>query len=163
MYLGSQVKDNKSLLKSINDVIINDGNVVQVFLRKMHSSSVKDKLVLTNNEIKEIKNFIKKNKIKGYVHASYLLNFCKVPEGLLRIQWAYNILKDDMELGEKLGMKGVVIHMCSRNAVDEKWNTIVDIVIDGGYGDNTPSTVVDLSEEGEVVIIREGKGSIEDL
>lgn len=125
MYLGSQVKDNKSLLKSIEDVIINNGNVVQVFLRKMHSSSVKDKLVLTNNEIQEIKNFIKKNKIKGYVHASYLLNFCKVPEGLLRIQWAYNILKDDMELGEKLGMKGVVVHMCSRNAVDEKWNPIV--------------------------------------
>ena len=45
----------------------------------------------------------------------------------------------------------------------EKWANIVDVVIDGGYGDNVPSTVVDLSEEGEITILREGKGSVEDL
>lgn len=45
----------------------------------------------------------------------------------------------------------------------EKWGSLVDIVIDGGYGDNTPSTIIDLSEEGEVVVLREGKGSIEGL
>ena len=33
------------------------------------------------------------------------------------------------------------------------------MVIDGGYGDNHPSTIIDLSE-GEPVIIREGKGDI---
>ncbi|QXP52998.1 L-threonylcarbamoyladenylate synthase [Cellulophaga sp. HaHa_2_1] len=42
----------------------------------------------------------------------------------------------------------------------EKWQNLVDIVIDGGYGDNTASTVIDLSE-GEPVVIREGKGSID--
>ncbi|SNR59615.1 translation factor SUA5 [Lutibacter agarilyticus] len=44
----------------------------------------------------------------------------------------------------------------------EKWKDIVDVVIDGGYGDNTPSTVIDLSD-GEIEIVREGKGSIDDL
>ena len=42
----------------------------------------------------------------------------------------------------------------------EKWQNLVDIVIDGGYGDNTASTVIDLSE-GEPVILREGKGDID--
>jgi tRNA threonylcarbamoyl adenosine modification protein (Sua5/YciO/YrdC/YwlC family) len=42
----------------------------------------------------------------------------------------------------------------------EKWNNRVDLVIDGGYGDNEPSTVIDLSED-EPIIIREGKGSLE--
>jgi tRNA threonylcarbamoyl adenosine modification protein (Sua5/YciO/YrdC/YwlC family) len=42
----------------------------------------------------------------------------------------------------------------------EKWDDIVDLVIDGGYGDNEPSTVIDLSED-EPVILREGKGSLE--
>lgn len=124
MYLGSQVKPDKSLLKSIKDVVKSGGNVVQVFLRKMHSSSEKDRLEISVTEQKEIKDYLKKNKIKGFVHGSYLLNFCRVPEGLIRIQWAYKILKEDMELAEKLGMKGVVIHMCSRNAVDEKWKPI---------------------------------------
>lgn len=42
----------------------------------------------------------------------------------------------------------------------EKWDNLVDLVIDGGYGDNEPSTVIDLSET-EPIIVREGKGSLE--
>ncbi|MDO5980344.1 L-threonylcarbamoyladenylate synthase [Flavivirga spongiicola] len=42
----------------------------------------------------------------------------------------------------------------------EKWDNLVDLVIDGGYGDNEASTVIDLSED-EPVVIREGKGSLE--
>lgn len=42
----------------------------------------------------------------------------------------------------------------------EKWDKLVDIVIDGGYGDNIPSTVIDLTTNTPEVI-REGKGSIE--
>lgn len=44
----------------------------------------------------------------------------------------------------------------------EKWEKLVDLVIDGGYGDNVASTVIDLSES-EPVIIREGKGSLDIL
>jgi tRNA threonylcarbamoyl adenosine modification protein (Sua5/YciO/YrdC/YwlC family) len=39
----------------------------------------------------------------------------------------------------------------------EKWQNLVDAVIDGGYGDNSPSTIIDLSGE-EPVVVREGKG-----
>lgn len=42
----------------------------------------------------------------------------------------------------------------------EKWDHLVDLVIDGGYGDNEPSTVIDLSLE-VPLIVREGKGSLE--
>lgn len=44
----------------------------------------------------------------------------------------------------------------------EKWGNKVDIVIDGGYGSNIPSTVIDLSE-GEITVLREGKGSVDAL
>jgi len=44
----------------------------------------------------------------------------------------------------------------------EKWQKLVDLVIDGGYGDNTASTVVDVTGK-ELVIIREGKGSVDFL
>ncbi|NNF18364.1 MAG: threonylcarbamoyl-AMP synthase [Flavobacteriaceae bacterium] len=39
----------------------------------------------------------------------------------------------------------------------EKWDNLVDVVIDGGYGDNQPSTVIDLSEA-EPFVVRDGKG-----
>ena len=44
----------------------------------------------------------------------------------------------------------------------EKWQNKVDMVIDGGYGDNIPSTIIDLSGN-EPEVIREGKGSLDIL
>ena len=41
----------------------------------------------------------------------------------------------------------------------EKWGKFVDLVIDGGYGGNSASTVIDLTNE--PIIVREGKGSID--
>ena len=41
----------------------------------------------------------------------------------------------------------------------EKWDKLVDVVIDGGYGGNIPSTVIDLTS-GEAVVLREGKGEL---
>lgn len=42
----------------------------------------------------------------------------------------------------------------------EKWENLVDIVIDGGYGDNKASTVINLTTDYPEVI-REGKGSLD--
>ena len=44
----------------------------------------------------------------------------------------------------------------------EKWKHLVDMVVDGGYGGNVPSTIIDLSQE-EVEILRMGKGSLDIL
>lgn len=60
-------------------------------------------------------------------------------------------IKDDDEILE---------YTTDPELIYEKWNNIVDLVIDGGYGDNEASTVIDLSGH-EPEIIREGKGSVE--
>ena len=44
--------------------------------------------------------------------------------------------------------------------IHEKYEDLVDLVIDGGYGDNIASTVVDCTS-GDFEIIREGKGELE--
>jgi tRNA threonylcarbamoyl adenosine modification protein (Sua5/YciO/YrdC/YwlC family) len=44
----------------------------------------------------------------------------------------------------------------------ERWQHKVDIVIDGGYGDNEASTVIDLTAA-EPLVLREGKGSLDIL
>ncbi len=46
--------------------------------------------------------------------------------------------------------------------IDEHLGNRVDLVVDGGIGGLEGSTVIDLSE-GEPVVLRAGKGSIEDL
>jgi tRNA threonylcarbamoyl adenosine modification protein (Sua5/YciO/YrdC/YwlC family) len=45
--------------------------------------------------------------------------------------------------------------------IHEKFEDKVDIVIDGGYGGNVASTVVDCTT-GEFTVLREGKGKLED-
>ncbi len=44
--------------------------------------------------------------------------------------------------------------------IAEKWDHLVDFVIDAGYGGNVGSTVIDLTTP-EPTLIREGKGSID--
>lgn len=54
----------------------------------------------------------------------------------------------------------VIEYTTDPELIFEKWEKIVDCVVDGGYGDNVPSTIIDLTS-GDPVLIREGKGSPE--
>ncbi len=51
----------------------------------------------------------------------------------------------------------VVEYSTDPELIFEKWQNLVDVVIDGGYGDNVASTIIDLSGS-EPVVVREGKG-----
>jgi tRNA threonylcarbamoyl adenosine modification protein (Sua5/YciO/YrdC/YwlC family) len=53
----------------------------------------------------------------------------------------------------------VIEYSTDPELIAEKYNNLVDIVIDSGYGDNVPSTIVDLTS-GEPEILRQGKGEI---
>ena len=54
----------------------------------------------------------------------------------------------------------VVEYTTDPELILEKWGSLVDIVVNGGYGSNEASTVIDLSE-GAPVVVREGKGDLE--
>lgn len=56
----------------------------------------------------------------------------------------------------------VIEYITDPELIYEKYADKVDIVIDGGFGDNIPSTVVDCTS-GECEIIRHGKGDIDIL
>ncbi|MBR4787507.1 MAG: threonylcarbamoyl-AMP synthase [Bacteroidales bacterium] len=53
----------------------------------------------------------------------------------------------------------VVEYTTDPELIHERYGDLVDIVIDGGYGDNTPSTVLDCTGD-SIEIIREGKGDV---
>ncbi|MAN59635.1 MAG: threonylcarbamoyl-AMP synthase [Flavobacteriaceae bacterium] len=54
----------------------------------------------------------------------------------------------------------VIEYTTDPELIFEKWEKLVDVVVDGGYGDNIPSTVIDLTGP-EPILVREGKGSLE--
>ena len=51
----------------------------------------------------------------------------------------------------------VVEYTTDPELLDERWEHAVELVIDGGYGDNEPTTLVDLTGD-EPEVIRAGKG-----
>lgn len=56
----------------------------------------------------------------------------------------------------------VIEYTTDPELIYEKWQHLVDVIIDGGYGGNVPSTVIDLSTP-EPEVVREGKGSLDIL
>jgi tRNA threonylcarbamoyl adenosine modification protein (Sua5/YciO/YrdC/YwlC family) len=54
----------------------------------------------------------------------------------------------------------IVEYSTDPELIYEKYKDLVDMVIDGGYGDNEPSTVIDCTS-GQFEVIREGKGDLE--
>jgi tRNA threonylcarbamoyl adenosine modification protein (Sua5/YciO/YrdC/YwlC family) len=59
-------------------------------------------------------------------------------------------LKDDDEVLE---------YSTDPELIYEKYSDLVDVIIDGGYGDNVASTIVDCTTD-EPTLIREGKGEL---
>jgi tRNA threonylcarbamoyl adenosine modification protein (Sua5/YciO/YrdC/YwlC family) len=53
----------------------------------------------------------------------------------------------------------VIEYTTDPELIKEKWDNLVDAVVDGGYGGNIASTVIDLSGP-EPELIREGKGPL---
>lgn len=53
----------------------------------------------------------------------------------------------------------VIEYSTDPELIAEKYDSLVDIVIDSGYGDNIASTIVDLTS-GEPEILRQGKGDL---
>ncbi len=56
----------------------------------------------------------------------------------------------------------IVEYTTDPDDVYEKFKNQVDLVIDGGFGNNIPSTILDLTGD-EIEVIREGLGSVEGL
>ncbi len=52
----------------------------------------------------------------------------------------------------------VIEYTTDPELIFEKWEHLVDVVIDGGYGGNIPSTVIDLMGD-TPILVRQGKGS----
>lgn len=53
----------------------------------------------------------------------------------------------------------VIEYSTDPELIFEKWQNQVDMIIDGGYGENVASTIIDLTGH-EPIVVREGKGDV---
>ena len=116
MIIGSHMNRKSKNYDSITDAIKGEskigGSIIQIFLGSSVKTTLTEKFRLTVKEIKEIKAAKKKYNVKIVVHGVLTLNMCSPLER--RYQWNIDNLVYDLELNEKIGGLGVVIHMGTR-------------------------------------------------
>jgi apurinic endonuclease APN1 len=124
-YLGVHINEDhfKTLLGALKHTKKIGGNILQVYLGDKRLTTLRLKIRLTKEEIKEIKTFLKDNNMKIVIHAILSLNYCNNPYSP-RFKWGLDNLIYDMNLGYQIGAIGVVIHMGTHKT--EKLNISYD-------------------------------------
>ena len=112
LYLGIHLNNNhyNSILDALIKVKKLGGNVLQIYLGSKYLTTLSEKILLTKDEINEIKLYLKEYDIKLFVHSILRLNYCRDPF-LKKNEWGINNLIYDMNLCYKIGGKGVVLHL----------------------------------------------------
>jgi len=96
------------------------------------------------------------NKVPDYFISKRKTVGIRIPDNTIPIEIVRELgnpilttsIKDDDELVE---------YTTDPELIHDRFKDIVDLVIDGGFGDNIPSTVVDCTSD-EPIILRDGKG-----
>ena len=110
LYLGFHVDNYKSILEALKRVKELNGNALQVYLGSKYLTSLREKMEITKDQIDQIKQFLKDNKMKLFIHSILSLNFCRDPNNP-RNKWGVDNLVYDLNLCNKLNGSGVVVHM----------------------------------------------------
>jgi tRNA threonylcarbamoyl adenosine modification protein (Sua5/YciO/YrdC/YwlC family) len=86
----------------------------------------------------------------------------RVPDNMIARTLVSQLRNPIMSASLKSQDDDILEYITDPELIFEQYANKVDIVIDGGYGDYTPSTVLDCTG-GEIELIRKGKGDIDFL
>lgn len=117
--IGSHSSISKGILEAVKYTHHIGGNTTQIFLGSNQSSSLKTKRKVSDEEVIEIKQWLKENDHILIIHSIYLLNFCNFPSDNHQIKYAQDNLIYDLELTEKIGGIGCVLHIGYQKDLDE--------------------------------------------
>jgi len=102
--------NSKNILDVLKYATKIKANVLQIFLGNKTLTTLREKINLSEKEIIQIRNYIIKHQINLYVHSILPLNFCSDPTSQ-RFRWGIDNLIYDMNLCEKIGGIGCILHL----------------------------------------------------
>ena len=131
IYFGAHTNISDGILNGLKYITNIGGNVSQIFLGNRLSAQLKYKTKLTKEQKTEIKQYLKANNQKLFVHACYVLNLASKPPTSPAIQYQLNSLKYDLELGDEIGSNGLVIHLGNQMKLtkEESYNNMAKCVM----------------------------------
>jgi deoxyribonuclease-4 len=117
LIIGCHASITPSVLVGLQYAQSIGANAAQIFLGSNRSASMKTKTKFTQEDIKDIRNFLTTSKMILIIHTIYLLNLCKAPPSSGQMKWMHANIWHDMKYGAKLGAKCVVLHLGSRKEI----------------------------------------------
>ena len=108
-HINRKRDDYISIINSIKEEKKLGGNIIQIFLGNNIKTTLTNKFKINKYNVKEIKEEMKRNKLKIVVHSILTLNLCSPLER--RYKWNVDNLVYDLDLNGKIGGLGVVVHM----------------------------------------------------
>lgn len=115
--IGNHISKGKNLSSSIEKYITDCETTkpCQVFLRSPTSGrgNVSDKVLSSCLSV------VNKHNAKVFVHAAYIINLCSpfTRKNPSSDEWILSLLKSDLDISNKAGFKGVVVHVGKRKNI----------------------------------------------
>lgn len=127
LYLGAHASITPTILAGLEFMTGLGANAIQIFAGPSQSSSIKVKQHVSPEQAHAIKSFISRTNTKLIIHAIYTLNLCAHPATSGRIKYALDNIIYDMELAERIGAMGVVIHLGSalQSPIDQAISNLI--------------------------------------
>ena len=129
LFVGSHIPQKPTLLEGIQEVKKWGGNSFQLFLGDPQTATLKTKSKINPLEFSNIRDFCKKNKMRGIIHSSYKIN---LSNPINSNQSALNNLIFDMNACGIMNLDGVIIHLGSQintSSYQEAFHNFIDSVI----------------------------------
>jgi apurinic endonuclease APN1 len=129
--IGCHASITPSILDGIKYIESIGGSTIQIFTGSNQSSSLKSKQNLTPETKTEIKTYLQSKDLYLFIHAIYLLNFCAFPPENKRIHYAHQNIIYDLEVGQEIGAKGVVLHIGVQKTMpkEEVYSNMINNII----------------------------------
>jgi apurinic endonuclease APN1 len=125
--IGSHIKSDKNLLTMLNYAKNINADAIQIFHGSPRSLLFELKKDYNDEEIREIKGFIKANKLFIVIHSAYLINLATNNKRLFYLG-AKNLI-EDLRFANKIGIFGVVVHFGSKT--DRNENEAINNMVRG--------------------------------
>jgi deoxyribonuclease-4 len=105
-YIGTHIGKQKTFLATLTDFFYQNEFYLPVQIFTGSTKAWKRPIVLDEDKIATLE-FVNFNDIKLFIHSIYLINFGRPSEECIP---AIDCLANDLELGPRIGAKGVVVH-----------------------------------------------------
>ena len=108
MKIGEHIPKRGQFFNTLNSFYEQEGNMGKPTQLFTGSPRFWRRPFVHNQDIDKTRKYVRDNKLSVYIHSIYLVNLCRSPEEFKRK--ARNYLIWELQMGCKLGFKGVVVH-----------------------------------------------------